>query len=206
KSLNSYKIVIDRVAANNNDENLSRIFDSVQTAFYEGNGECQILIDKTGNWETHQFNNKFELDGLTFEEPNVHFFSFNNPFGACKKCDGFGSVIGIDKDLVVPNKNLSIYDNAIACWRGESMSEWKENFLLKAFEINFPVHKPYKDLTPENIKILWDGTEKIQGINQFFEFIEANAYKIQYRVLLSRYRGKTVCPDCFGTRLRKDAN
>jgi excinuclease ABC subunit A len=150
------------------------------------------------------FSNRFELDGITFEKPTVHFFSFNNPFGACKECGGYGSIIGVDEDRVIPNKGLSVYDNAVACWRGEKMSKWKNRFILKAAPYEFPVHKPYMSLTKEQRTLLWKGNDKAKGIDSFFKYVERKSYKIQYRVMLSRYRGKTICPECEGTKLRKD--
>lgn len=203
----SLELLIDRFAVDpENDENNSRIYDSVQTAFYEGHDECIIeVIHEDGKIETHTMNNKFEADGITFEEPGVHLFSFNNPFGACKTCEGFGSVIGIDEDLVVPDKSLSLYEGCVAPWRGEKMSEWKEMFIKHAMKVDFPVHRAYYDLEDEFKKMLWEGTKHAEGLNAFFKHIEEQAYKIQYRVMLSRYRGKTTCPDCKGTRLRADA-
>lgn len=201
------EILIDRIVLNKSDEELSsRIADSVQTAFFEGDGECniQLITDEKNNSKT--FSNRFELDGISFEVPSVNLFSFNNPYGACKTCEGFGSVIGIDEDLVIPNKSLSVYQDAVVCWKGEKMSEWKENLILNAFKADFPIHKPYYDLSEEQKEILWEGSRYFEGINQFFKYVEEQTYKIQYRVMLSRYRGKTVCPDCKGTRLRKDAN
>jgi len=195
-------IIIDRLTVSKDEED-NREADSVQTAFFEGEGECTILASETGTSTT--FSNRFELDGITFEEPNLHFFSFNNPIGACKKCEGFGSVIGIDEDLVIPDKSLSIYDDAIACWRGEKMSEWKSEMVLNAHKFGFPVHKPWSELSREERDLVWDGNKHFEGLHAFFKHIEAQSYKIQYRVMLSRYRGKTSCPDCKGTRLRKDA-
>jgi len=203
---NEINIVIDRVNVDNSEENQSRIADSVQTAFYEGNGECFILIDENGNWKKQEFNNKFELDGLTFEEPSANFFSFNNPFGACKKCEGFGSIIGIDKDLVIPNKGLSVYQDGIVCWKGETMGLWKNDLVKNAHHFDFPIHKPIYQLSKEQYNLLWTGNRYFEGLNAFFKHLEENSYKIQYRVMLSRYRGKTPCTDCDGSRLRKDAN
>lgn len=201
------KIVIDRlVVKNENGEEQSRIADSVQTAFYEGDGECLIEVFEEGNAVTEIFSNKFELDGIAFEEPSVNLFSFNNPFGACKKCEGFGSVIGIDEDLVFPDKSLSVYQGAVAPWKGEKMGQWKDLFIQNAHKFDFPIHKPYFNLNREQQDLLWTGNEYFEGINDFFRQVEEQTYKIQYRVMLSRYRGKTVCPDCRGTRLRKDAN
>lgn len=203
------EILIDRfVVRHNDEENDSRIADSVQTAFYEGEGECyvEILDDKGKTKDTANFSNRFELDGMTFEEPSVHFFSFNNPIGACKTCEGFGSVIGIDEDLVIPNKSLSVYDGAIVAWKGEKMGEYKEELVMNAYKFDFPIHRPFYELNAAQRKLLWTGNKYFTGLNDFFRMLEENAYKIQYRVMLSRYRGKTTCPDCNGTRLRKDAS
>jgi excinuclease ABC subunit A len=200
-------IVIDRLVIDHADEDelLSRLADSVQTAFYEGNGECKIRIEQSETVTERTFSNRFERDGIHFEQPSVHFFSFNNPLGACKKCDGFGTTIGIDEDLVIPDKSLSVYEGAVACWRGENMREWKDHFVRNSVKFDFPIHRPYFDLNEEEKDLLWNGNGKIEGINQFFHFVEQQIYKIQYRVMLSRYRGKTVCPDCKGSRLRSDA-
>jgi excinuclease ABC subunit A len=201
-------LLVDRIIVHKNDEDLlNRISDSVQTAFFEGEGECDITIeDPSGKASTHHFSNRFEADGITFEEPSVNFFSFNNPVGACKTCEGFGSIIGIDPDLVIPNKSASVYDNAVACWNGETMSWYKKQLLKNAHKFNFPVHKPIAELTKAQYKLLWEGNNYFEGINDFFRMLEKETYKIQYRVMLARYRGKTTCPDCEGTRLRKDAN
>ncbi|MFN5832066.1 MAG: excinuclease ABC subunit UvrA [Bacteroidota bacterium] len=205
----SIAIVVDRLLIDKDDDDApGRWADSVQTAFYEGEGECILDIElpnDEGVRNTKQFSNKFELDGMLFEEPNVHFFSFNNPLGACKVCDGFGTTIGIDPDLVVPDKSLSVYEGAVACWKGETMKEWKEHFIRKADALNFPIHRPYYDLTDKQKNILWKGAKGVEGIDAFFKFIEEQSFKIQYRVMLSRYRGKTICPECEGARLRKDA-
>lgn len=200
-------LVIDRIVVDHNDhDQSSRIADSVQTAFYEGHGTCFISFDLEGKKTTNEFSNKFDLDGIEFEEPSVNMFTFNNPYGACKTCEGFGSIIGIDEDLVIPNKSLSVYDDAVACWKGEKMSEFKDQLLNSAFKFDFPIYKPYYLLAPEEKELLWTGNEFFEGINAFFAYVEEQTYKIQYRVLLSRYRGKTKCPDCKGTRLRSDAN
>lgn len=200
-------LLIDRLSVIKEDEDhRNRLADSIQTAFYEGQGECEVEI--WHNNETKEritYNNRFELDGLTFEEPSVNFFSFNNPYGACKTCEGFGSVIGIDEDLVVPDKSLSIYADAIAPWKGEKMSEWKTHFIKLSTKTKFPIHKPYHELTEEQREFLWRGGNGWEGIDAFFKELEKQTYKIQYRVMLARYRGKTGCPDCKGTRLRKDA-
>lgn len=201
-------LLIDRFAVIHNDEDFqNRIADSVQTAFFEGHGECLIHeVQDDGSFKTESFSNKFELDGITFEEPNVNFFSFNNPYGACKTCEGFGSVIGIDEDLVVPDKSLSIYADAIVPWKGEKMSEWKHHFIRLSAKNKFPIHKAYHELSAEQKEYLWQGDSVWAGLNGFFKDLERQTYKIQYRVMLARYRGKTTCPDCKGTRLRKDAN
>lgn len=180
-----------------------RIGDSVQTALFESEGIC--YVDVIGD-KRYKFSNKFELDGMTFEEPSPELFSYNNPYGACKRCEGFGSIIGIDEDLVFPNKNLSVYDDAIACWRGEKMQEWKHQLVRNAIQFDFPVHRSIKDLTAEEYQLLWDGNSYFSGLNDFFAYLEEKSYKIQYRVMLSRYRGRTICPECKGTRIRKDAN
>lgn len=203
------ELVIDRILLEEeDDELLSRIADSAQTAFFEGHGECIAWVhdDDDGEGKRLYFSNRFEMDGIRFEEPSVNLFSFNNPYGACPRCEGFGSVIGIDEDLVVPDKSLSIYDGAVAPWRGESMQEYKNEFVRKAVLHDFPVHRSYYDLSPEEKNFLWKGTKGLKGIDDFFSYLEEKAYKIQYRVMLSKYRGKTVCPDCRGTRLRPDAN
>jgi len=203
----SVLLVIDRFVLDYHDDDfISRISDSVQTAFYEGHGECFVEIGQNGIVRMEKFSNRFELDGIEFEEPSENLFSFNNPYGACKTCEGFGSVIGIDEDLVFPDKNLSVYDDAIACWRGEKMGEWKEMMVMNAYKFDFPVHKPYFELSEDQKELLWTGNQYFKGLNEFFEHVEEQSYKIQYRVMLSRYRGKTTCNDCKGTRLRKDAN
>ena len=201
------QIVIDRFAVAKEDEsNLSRIADSVQTAFFEGQGECFTEIYDGDKTILTPFSNRFFLDGILFEEPSTQLFSFNNPYGACRSCEGFGSIIGIDEDLVIPDKSLSVYDGAIVCWRGEKMKEWNEELIRKAYKFDFPIHRPVYELTAEQKQLLWDGNSYFQGINSFFKWVETQAYKIQYRVMLSRYRGRTICPECRGTRLRGDAN
>ncbi len=205
--LSEIQVLIDRFIINeSNEKNVSRIYDSVETAFFEGKGTCRVVVDNNGSQFEKIFSNKFEADGIEFHEPNVHFFSFNNPIGACKHCEGYGSVIGIDEDLVIPNKNLSVYDDAIVCWKGDKMKTWKEKLILVAQEFDFPIHKPIYQLSPKQYQLLWDGNKYFEGLHAFFKMIEGESYKIQYRVMLSRYRGKTVCPECRGTRLRKDAN
>lgn len=203
----NYFLVVDRLTIRPDDEDLlQRLADSVQTAFYEGDGECICEIEHGDAIRQEVFSNRFEADGISFEEPTSNLFSFNNPYGACKTCEGFGSIIGIDEDLVIPNKSLSVYEDAIACWRGEKLSEWKDELVNNAYRFNFPVHKPWYDLTEEQRQLVWDGNKYFGGINAFFKFVEEQTYKIQYRVIQSRYRGKTVCPECRGTRLRSDAN
>jgi len=200
-------ILVDRISVNPDDEDLrNRLADSVQTSFYEGHGSCDIMIKNDDHWDTVNFNHAFELDGITFETPSVNFFSFNNPVGACKTCEGFGSVIGIDPDLVIPNKSLSVYDEAIVCWRGEKMSAWKNQLVMASPKFDFPIHRPIGELTKKEYDLLWNGNKYFDGIHAFFKEVESQSYKIQYRVMLSRYRGKTTCPDCKGTRLRKDAS
>eukprot|EP01029_Cantina_marsupialis_P024795 TRINITY_DN644_c0_g4_i1.p1 TRINITY_DN644_c0_g4~~TRINITY_DN644_c0_g4_i1.p1 ORF type:complete len:928 (+),score=60.68 TRINITY_DN644_c0_g4_i1:215-2998(+) len=195
------QIVIDRIRVSDDEDTQNRIADSLQTAFYEGKGECLIKIDSTST----RFSNRFEADGITFEDPTVHTFSFNNPVGACKTCEGFGKVIGIDEDLVIPNKTTSIYDDAVVCWKGEKMQEWKNQLIYSADKFDFPIHRPYFELSDEQKLLLWTGNKHFKGLNAFFKYLESKQYKIQYRVMLSRYRGKTVCPDCRGTRLKKEA-
>lgn len=201
-------LLIDRIVVDVTDEDFqNRVADSVQTAFYEGNGECDLLIETAEKrYDHHHFSNLFEADGITFEEPDLNFFSFNNPIGACKTCEGFGSIIGIDPDLVIPNKSVSVYENAVACWNGETMSYYKNQLIKNAHKFDFPIHKPIAQLTKTQYDLLWKGNQHFEGINDFFKMLEKESYKIQYRVMLARYRGKTVCPDCNGTRLRKDAN
>jgi excinuclease ABC subunit A len=197
-------LLVDRIVVDKESDDLAnRVADSVQTAFYEGKGECFILNQSTG--KSQQFSNLFELDGIAFEEPSTNFFTFNNPVGACKMCEGFGSIIGIDPDLVIPNKSLSVYENAIACWNGETMSWYKTQLLKNAHKFSFPVHKPIAELSKKDYDLLWEGNSHFEGINDFFQMLQRESYKIQYRVMLARYRGKTTCPDCLGTRLRKDA-
>jgi excinuclease ABC subunit A len=204
KKNEQWQLLIDRfVSGPKLTAQANRVSDSVQTAISEGEGKCIISI--VGG-ETHYFSTIFELDNMVFEEPTPEFFSFNNPYGACKKCEGFGNVIGIDPDLVFPNKSLSVYQGAIACWKGEKMSLWKQRFLDKAHLFNFPIHRPVIDLTPHEYNLLWKGNEHFKGLDMFFGMLEENAYKIQYRVMLSRYRGRTACSVCKGTRIREDAN
>ena len=207
KNFTTFDLVVDRLNVEQSDDFMSRVSDSVQTAFYEGHGNCSILVyleDETE--EVHSFSNLFEKDGMSFEEPTTNLFAFNNPFGACKKCDGFGTVIGIDPDMVIPNKSLSVYQEAIAPWKGEKMGEWRTQLIMKAEKFNFPIHKPISELSKEQYQLLWQGNKYFEGLDAFFQQVEEQSYKIQYRVMMSRYRGKTICPDCEGTRLRKDAS
>ena len=200
------KLLIDRIKVNESmDDAIGRISDSVQTAFYEGKETCQVISELDGERKEADFSSRFEADGITFEPPTANMFAFNNPYGACPTCQGFGSVIGIDPDLVVPNKSLSIYENAIACWRGEKMSEWKDALIRVADKVGIPIFKPFYELTDEQVSLLWTGNQYFEGIVDFFNYVETQSYKIQYRVMLSRYRGKTVCPECHGTRLRRQA-
>ena len=201
-------LVIDRVEIRHDDDGLAaRVAESVQAAFFEGRGSCRItVLGDSVSEKTADFSNRFEADGITFEKPNPNFFSFNNPYGACPVCQGYGSVIGIDENLVVPNKSRSIYDNAVVCWNGDKMQDVKREFIRHAAVIDFPIHKPYYELTEEQKDILWHGDGVWEGIDCFFRWVESQAYKIQYRVMLSRYRGRTVCPECKGRRLRKDAD
>ncbi|MBB6612970.1 excinuclease ABC subunit UvrA [Pontibacter sp. Tf4] len=197
-------ILIDRAVIYKSDEDLQfRIADSVQTAFFEGQGECRV---KFGDDEERVFSDKFELDGMVFEEPSVNFFSFNNPYGACQTCEGFGSVLGIDPDLVIPDKSLTVYEGAIAPWRSDKMNEWLQPLIKNGIRFDFPIHRPYNELSQKEQELLWNGNKYFDGLNDFFRHIQSQTHKIQYRVMLSRYRGRTTCPDCKGSRLRKDAS
>jgi excinuclease ABC subunit A len=199
-------LVVDRLRIDPGDTDIAaRIADSVQTAFYEGEGACIIEYSQEGKTMRRHFSNRFERDGIIFEEASVNLFTFNNPFGACKRCEGFGTIIGIDEDLVIPNKSLSVYEEAIACWKGEKMGKWREILVMNAYKFDFPIHKPIYELTEAQRELLWTGNEHFEGLNEFFRQVEEQTYKIQYRVMLSRYRGRTSCPECRGTRLRKDA-
>ena len=196
-------ILIDRLISQPEDEEtIFRLGDSVQTAYFEGEGVCWIEIDGE---KRKIFSNKFELDGIAFEEPSLNLFSFNNPYGACKNCEGYGKVIGLDTDLLIQDHDLSVYEGAIAPWRSERMSEWLHPLLRNGIHFDFPIHRPYKDLSDSEKKLLWKGNKYFSGLTQFFEHLEKETYKIQYRVMLSRYRGKTTCPECQGSRLRGDA-
>ena len=196
-------LVVDRIITKNDEDFYNRLADSTQTAFFEGKGEC--IVESLKDGKQKHFSNKFELDGMNFLEPNIHLFSFNNPYGACPKCEGYGDVIGIDEDLVIPNTALSIYENAIFPWRGESMSWYRDQLVNNSHKFDFPIHKPYFKLSEEQKNVIWEGNSFFTGLNEFFGELEAKAYKIQNRVMLSRYRGKTKCKTCHGKRLRKEA-
>lgn len=206
------KILVDRAAVHfdetgNPDEDTQfRISDSIQTAFFEGEGTCEIVVKTDKGDEVRNFSDKFERDGIVFEEPSINLFTFNNPYGACRRCEGFGSVLGLDPELVFPDKKLSVFEGAIAPWRSEKMSEFLTPLLRNGIRFDFPIHRAIKDLDPEQYQLLWDGNEFFTGLSDFFKHLEEQSYKIQYRVMLSRYRGRTVCPDCRGSRLRKDAS
>ena len=199
------QLVVDRAVVRRNDEdNDYRLQDSIQTAFYEGRGSCELrFMDERPAME---FNSLFELDGISFTEPTLHLFSFNNPLGACPSCEGFGSIMGIDEDLVVPNPHLSVYEGCIAPWKGDTMGRWKDKFILGAAAYDFPVHRPYIDLTEAEKTLLWEGAKGVKGIYDLFKHLESKSYKIQFRVMLSRYRGRTVCTTCKGKRLKPEAN
>ena len=200
-------LLIDRLSADSDQATISRLTDSAETAMYEGDGSCMLRFYLSdGSTQLFTFSTKFEADGITFEEPNDQMFSFNSPIGACPECEGFGRVIGIDEQLVIPNRALSVYDGAVVCWRGEKMGEWLKEFLREAPEHNFPIFTPYYELTQEQKDYLWHGPREKVCIDTFFKMLEENQYKIQYRVMLARYRGKTICPTCHGTRLKKEAN
>ena len=198
-------LVIDRLAVKSDKNTISRFSDSVETAFLEGNGECIVKFWTDNGVERDLFSNRFEADGIVFQEPTELMFNFNSPAGACPECEGFGMVMGIDENLVVPDKSLSVYEGAVACWRGEKMSKWQQAFIDKAWKYDFPVHRAYHDLSDEEKDLLWNGNNELYGINSFIKMLEENLYKIQYRVMLARYRGKTICPVCKGARLKKEA-
>ncbi len=198
------ELIIDRIVVKNEEEFYNRLADAIQTAFYEGKGEC--FLQELNQNNRFSFSNNFELDGISFLEPNVHLFSFNNPYGACPSCEGYGNIIGIDSELVIPNTTLSIFENAIYPWRGESMSWFRDELVKTAYKFDFPIHKPYFQLSEEQKELLWTGNQYFQGLNDFFKELEEKNYKIQNRVMLSRYRGKTKCPTCKGKRLRPEAS
>ena len=202
----NYNLLIDRLAVSDSSDDDGRIFDSVETAFFEGHDECIVKFWTTDGIDVLHFSKRFEADGIEFKEPSDLMFNFNNPIGACPCCEGFGRVIGIDEDLVIPDKSLSVNDGAVFCWRGEKMGEWKREFIHIAALTGFPIHKPYFQLSDEQKDLLWHGNKQFPGIDGFFKYIESKAYNIQYRVLLARYRGKTTCPECRGSRLKREAS
>ena len=202
---NIIPLLIDRLIPTEDEDTVTRITDSAETAFQISEGYCRVVIFGEEGTEVREFSNRFEADGMLFEEPTVAMFSFNSPVGACPECEGYGKIIGIDEDLVIPDKGLSVYEDAIACWRGEKLRKWKEALIRQAPKFDFPVHRPYYQLTTEQKRLLWTGNEYFEGLNQFFAYLEEKKYKIQYRVMLARYRGKTVCPVCHGTRLKQEA-
>ena len=208
KLLDGALLLVDRLVVKpGDDDNRARTADSVQTALYEGRGTCIIEVSNDEGVNTrYEFSDKFEMDGIVFEEPSVNLFTFNNPYGACKTCEGFGETIGIDEDKVIPDKGLSVYEDVVACWRGEKMSEWKDWFIRSASELDFPIHRSYYELSKEEKDLLWKGNKQVKGIIDFFKYVESNTYKIQYRVMLARYKGRTRCMECNGTRLRSDAS
>ena len=205
KKQNIY-LLVDRMTADDSKDSISRLTDSAETAMYEGDGNCLLrFYSADGSTQLFSFSTKFEADGIKFEEPNDQMFSFNSPLGACPECEGFGKVIGIDEHLVIPNRALSVYDGAVLCWRGEKMGEWLQEFIHEAPAHDFPIFAPYYELTQEQKDYLWHGPRNKACIDSFFKMLEENQYKIQYRVMLARYRGKTICPVCHGTRLKKEA-
>jgi excinuclease ABC subunit A len=199
-------LLIDRCTLKRDEENKNRVIDSIETAYFEGNGECAIVVfNQNGEMCKYDFSNKFEKDGIIFRKPNMNMFAFTNSYGACPGCNGLGEIIGINPDLIIPDKSLSVYDNAIAMWRGDKMGEYKYELLKNAYKFDFPIYKPIRDLSEKEYDLLWTGNKYFKGINKFIQWLEENSYKIQYRVILSRYKGKTVCPECKGSRLAKDA-
>ncbi len=198
-------LLIDRLTCDKDAANISRFSESIETAFFEGEGDCIIRFYIENKIESFDFSRHFEADGIEFEEPSDMMFSFNSPVGACPVCEGFGRVMGIDEDLVIPNKSLSLYEDAVVCWKGEKMSEWKTQFIHAASKYNFPIHRPYFELSDNEHDLLWHGAKGLHGIDDFFKMVEENQYKIQYRVMLARYRGKTTCPSCKGARLKPQA-
>ena len=204
KKLGKFQLVVDRIVVQHNEDFEHRLADAVETAFFEGKGEC--MLQEVESEVLKHFSNRFEMDGITFLEPNVHLFSFNNPYGACPKCDGYGDTIGLDEDLIVPNTGLSVYENAIYPWRGETMSWFRDQLVNNAYKFDFPIHKPWYELSAEQRQLVWDGNKYFTGLTDFFKELEEKNYKIQNRVLLARYRGKSRCHSCHGKRLRKEAN
>ena len=205
ETASGYDLLVDRLSVAYEGDELTRLADSVETAFFEGHDEMSLLVWGTDGLHRHDFSKRFEADGIVFREPSELMFNFNNPYGACPRCEGFGRVIGIDPNLVVPDPSLSVYDDAVMCWRGDKMSEWKRELIHLAPHIGFPIHRPYCDLTQAELDVLWHGNGRFKGIDGFFKMVEENQYKIQYRVMLARYRGKTRCPECNGSRLRKES-
>nr|WP_303418492.1 excinuclease ABC subunit UvrA [uncultured Muribaculum sp.] len=205
ETASGYDLLVDRLSVAYEGDELSRLADSVETAFFEGHDEMSLLVWGTDGLHRHDFSKRFEADGIVFREPSELMFNFNNPYGACPRCEGFGRVIGIDPNLVVPDPSLSVYDDAVMCWRGDKMGEWKRELIHLAPHIGFPIHRPYCDLTQSELDVLWHGNGRFKGIDGFFKMVEENQYKIQYRVMLARYRGKTRCPECNGSRLRKES-
>ena len=195
------RLVVDRLRGADDDETLLRLRDSVSRAYSYGNGICQIIIDG----QNREFSSRFEADGIEFEQPTEHLFSFNNPIGACPTCEGYGKIVGIDEDLVIPDKSKTIYEDAVACWRGATMKKWKEQLVNNAYLFDFPIHEPYYKLSEEQKLLLWRGNEYFHGLNEFFQYIDSERRKIQFRVMKARYTGKTTCPDCGGSRLKKEA-
>lgn len=206
-SASELDVVIDRVRVVSNEDTVGRLSDSVSKAFDYGKGVCRVIFHgaQRGEYEIRDFSSRFEADGMSFEQPTEHMFSFNNPLGACPLCEGYGKITGIDEDLVVPDKSKSVYDGALVCWRGETMGWWRQQVVDNAYKCDFPIHRPYYQLTPQQRRELWSGNEYFHGVDEFFKWIESERYKIQYRVLLARYTGKTTCPECGGSRLRKEA-
>ncbi len=205
ESADGYSLLIDRTIVSDDKEEISRVAESIEAAFFEGHGELDLVIFGADEPRVIRYNTRFEADGMSFVEPTDAMFNFNNPYGACPRCEGFGRTIGIDERLVVPNPDLSLFEDCVMCWRGEKMSEYKREFIRLAVPNGFPIHRSYRDLTPEQRDMLWNGVDGV-GINSFFEWISSQQHKIQYRVMLARYRGKTICPECHGTRLRRDAS
>lgn len=199
------EILIDRLVVSSDKTLKSRVADSVETAFFEGHDVCRVRFYMPDDVVVKDYSKRFEADGMIFEEPTDLMFSFNNPIGACPTCEGFGKILGIDENLVIPDKSLSVYQGAVMCWKGEVMSEWLKDFIVKSDKFNFPIHRPYYDLTQKEKDLLWHGAEGLNGIDDFFKYVGENLYKIQYRVMQARYRGKTICPTCKGSRLRPDA-
>ena len=195
------QLVVDRLRGADDDETLLRLRDSVARAYSYGDGVCHIIIEG----EKREFSSRFEADGIEFEQPTEHLFSFNNPIGACPTCEGYGKITGIDEDLVIPDKSKTIYEDAVACWRGATMKKWKEQLINNAYLFDFPIHEPYYKLSEEQKLLLWRGNEYFHGLNEFFQYIDSERRKIQFRVMKARYTGKTICPDCGGSRLKKEA-